>query len=344
MKSEIELTSEQEKVLSAFTQEAYTKWMEQFWAWETLDGMIDGEVIKIVKVSYIDGMIYPADNCRCGSGIRYIFEAELEDGTKISPIGSTCIKTFTGLNDKDVRQIISGTVKVNKERDQILQMLEEFGSFEEWEERFDIAKKRRKLKNFNLVEGFDDQERKLVRKMLRAKLPLPNKFRGKIEIAWWPIENKERVKKFFVEHPEYKEFIDKGIGILENEILKEQCKGAVKALGEFMRTAKRGCSLTPNQWSFAQKLIMRFDDPKMLESIELLRDLKDMLYYYNKVSESDRTLNFIDSMLDASVLYGLSPKQISCILDKHSGAGRPGLKYQFEKELDKYYGEKYLAK
>lgn len=323
---EVLLTKEQNKVLRRFTKQMYASWMQRFWAWETLQGTLDGESISITNIEYENGIIYPATHCRCGQGIKHIFTVTLEDLTEIGPIGSTCIETYTGLGGQDVRQIINGSAQVNREKQQIVDILIRYGSFDSWADSFELYDKKRALNGFNDVTFSSEGEMSIVRDLLEVELPLLPKLAYAINRAWWSIQAKEKYEQFLNEHPEYREIIEQANVLIEDERYKRYCTDAVDTLDDLTRKLNSHSTWSGPQLNFAQKLVAKLNE-QTLEAMIELNDLKEL-----KLKES--SANLVADLSKQGIKYGLSPAQCSLILDEDRPNNKTGLIYQFQDELN----------
>lgn len=262
------------------------------------------EKIRVVDLGELAGQ------CLCGHTIRYEFWFD-----HLGPIGSSCIKTMTGLDGQDLRMLIKGAELAKKDGEELQRTIKTYLTFSEQLGADQILAER-----FNFVHEIDKIP-ECIQKFVVEDVPLPNPMKnllyriyneeGKIkkvkdmygdEVYSMALGYKDVVGFYGEKPPKFVETInDIGGKIIE-----------MKATGKAVE--------------FFKRLYKRAENKRFLDAYSVLAKLQvyDLGEFWN---------NLIQEYIRKGDQYGLTDGEVAFILDK-SASGKPALCIRFKNKLE----------
>lgn len=310
--------------LTEYAKQRSVHYFVQFWGNETARS---GLTIK--KLDGSETIVLPKDiccidlgnmsgQCRCGHAIRYEYWL-----SEYGPIGSSCIRTLTGLDGADLRTILRGGQFVKKDLDEFKKLSEEFATLDDQLSRDTILKTRLDfLKNNNQVppevQLFIDNNKPIPKNVALMIYRIFNKHDKKSKIAstYGP-----HVARAFSVHPELCSEIKDIISVSDISDIDVESKihNTVRDIGSKIE----GLRASPKAVDFFIKLVTRMENPQFIDALNVL-----VILNKNKSNIDDFWSNMITEMLKTALTYGLTDKQVAVVIGKTSSGG-PGLSTRF---------------
>ncbi len=309
-----------------YTKRVCADFYQKFWAGTAL---ANGLTIKTPEGKEI--MVNPKDiyvtdlggmngNCKCGHAIRYEYWLG-----EVGPIGSSCIKTMTGLDGQDLRAILRGAENARFET----KVLEE--AKVKWET---LDKQLETDKDLKIKLDIVIAAKKLppeIQPFLENDIPLPYSMVQKIvRLGRANVDINRVIVKYGTEVAElvsdYKETVY-NIGKIIHPvplIVKKLITQNIYDLGYAIMNLKASDKAV----ELFKKLIKNGKNPLFMDALDVIKKLQA---FGPKLG--DFWSKIVQENYEKGIQYGFSDAQINFIL-LTSSTGKPGLAIRFAKYLD----------
>lgn len=322
-----------EEFSKQFLKERSQGYYQKFWAGtamangltvKTPDGkefMVKPEKIYMVDLGEMSG------NCMCGHAIRYEYYLD-----QIGPIGSKCIQTMTGLQGEDLRKILRGAEFARKDRDDLLRVKNEYGTFEN-----------QLIGDSYLKQVYDvlsyDEMTPEIKHFIDNNIPMPHPIKYAMRQLVYNKEVKVVASKKYgskVEQPlkEYEAIYATVDQIIKNCDLVDEyqlygndkyCFEVLKDIGDKVKEGKA----SEKQVDLFIKLWTNLKNEKFNDALYVLIKLS---HFPDQMEEFWGQL--VKENLTKALKWGLSDGQCEFILNK-SSKGKDGLATRFKDLLEK---------
>jgi hypothetical protein len=310
--------------LKEYAKQRSSHYFVQFWGNDTARSGLtikkdDGsEIIVLPKDIYCTDLGAMCGQCRCGHAIRYEYWL-----SEYGPIGSSCIKTLTGLDGADLRNLLRGGQFVKKDIEELTKLQEEFTTLEEQLNKDNILKTRLDfLKNINQippeVQFFIDNNKPIPKNIALLIYRLVNKYDKKSKIA---ATYGAHVARAFSVYPELCSEVKDIISVsdISDIDIESKIHNTVRDIGSKIE----GLRASPKAVDFFIKLVTRMENPQFIDALNVL-----VILNKNKANFDEFWRNLVTDMLKTALTYGLTEKQIAVVTGTTSSGG-PGLSTRF---------------
>jgi len=259
---EINLKDEQKEFLNQFSQIRTANRFEQF----ALDKIGQPELIKDwVYNGFIDTYEFPGDHCTRGHALRFVHFAKNIVTNEEVKFGIKCVSEFFHLTELQLKLIRKGFYETNRYISDCLSNLDEFGTFQKYDEVHHAIKKFELAKSemFEATDYIQDEGKQFKRlieiglfeNFIKYELPFPKKVMKEIEFyyhkALRKMTNLDAKQHFFALNPD----MEKTMEIVDELLLKDGVPSHLKTQTQDIRNHFDMYSdLSYNQKRFLQKI------------------------------------------------------------------------------------------
>jgi len=310
--------------LTEYAKQRSSHYFVQFWGNDTAHSGLtikkdDGsEIVVLPKDIYCTDLGAMCGQCRCGHAIRYEYWLN-----EYGPIGSSCIKTLTGLDGADLRNLLRGGQFVKKDLEDFTKLQEEFATLNEQllkdnvlRTRLDFLKEQNQIPPE--VQLFIDNNKPIPKNIALLIYRLVNKYDKKSKIA---ATYGALVARAFTVYPELCAEVKDIISVSDVSDIDVESKiyNTVRDIGSKIESLRA----SPKAVDFFIKLVTRMENPQFIDALNVL-----VILNKNKQNFEDFWRDIITNQLKTALVYGLTEKQIAMVIDKTSSGG-PGLSTRF---------------
>jgi hypothetical protein len=310
--------------LKEYAKQRSSHYFVQFWGNETARSGLtikkdDGsEIVVLPKDIYCTDLGAMSGQCKCGHAIRYEYWL-----SEYGPIGSSCIKTLTGLDGADLRNLLRGGQFVKKDLEDFTKLQEEFVTLEEQRKKDIILNTRLNFLETNNqippeVQLFIDNNKPIPKNVALLIYRLVNKHDKKSKIA---ATYGAHVARAFSVYPELCSEVKDIISVSDISDIDVESKihNTVRDIGSKIE----GLRASPKAIDFFIKLVTRMENPQFIDALNVL-----VILNKNKANFDEFWRNMVTDMLKTALTYGLTEKQVAVVIGKTSTGG-PGLSTRF---------------
>jgi hypothetical protein len=289
----------------------YTKFWANTASANGLTVKYDGKEILVKPESiYVVDLGQLAGKCLCGHAIRYEFWFD-----QLGPIGSSCIKTMTGLDGKDLQMLIKGSEMARKDAADLQSLKEQFGTL-----TAQLQNDKLLAEKLDFISREDCVPEDL-QKFMENDLPLPQAMRNLVYKIYNEKARNLSVKNVF--GPEVYEMTQEAPDIIRlyNAPNRPQFINTIEDINDKILKNRA----TGKMIEFYKRLMTRARNTRFMMAYDVLQKLQmhDLGEFWN---------NLVQEYLAKGDQYGLTDGQIALVLDG-SASGKPPLVKRFAEKL-----------